>query len=128
MPFKREYSEKILSGEKTIELRRMIFSQDVSHIVIYETAPKKRVVGYFKVGDVENLTVEEIWDKYRDRIGISRSFLEEYFSGKEFGFAIFVEEPKRFRYELTLEDVFKYSTRAPQNFRYLDDAIADRLV
>lgn len=42
-----EYVEKILAGEKTVELRRLLPRQNVEKIYIYSTSPVKKIVGYF---------------------------------------------------------------------------------
>ena len=41
-----EYAEALLDGTKTVELRKSPVAGDISHIVIYATAPVQRVLGW----------------------------------------------------------------------------------
>ena len=40
-----EYAYKILSGEKTHELRKVLFKKPVTHVLVYATAPISKVIG-----------------------------------------------------------------------------------
>ena len=42
MSIKPKYVEKIISKEKTYELRRNIFKREVSNVLIYSTSPEKK--------------------------------------------------------------------------------------
>jgi hypothetical protein len=51
LSIKPEFVEKIFSGLKKYEFRRVIFkSKSVSRVVIYASSPVQRVVGEFAVG------------------------------------------------------------------------------
>jgi len=47
---KPEYAFAILNGTKRYEFRKAMFRKDVDKVVVYATAPYKKVIGYFKVG------------------------------------------------------------------------------
>ncbi len=44
-----QYAEAILAGTKSVEFRRTPLADDVTHVVVYATAPTKMVVGIFEV-------------------------------------------------------------------------------
>ncbi|MDR3223832.1 MAG: hypothetical protein LBT66_08920 [Methanobrevibacter sp.] len=46
---KPNYVEKIVSKEKTYELRRTIFKKEVKKAFIYSTYPEKKIIGYFRL-------------------------------------------------------------------------------
>lgn len=46
LPIKPVFVERILSGEKWYEFRKRL-PLDIERVVIYETAPTKKVVGEF---------------------------------------------------------------------------------
>ena len=64
-----EYAEALLDGMKTVELRKSGVADDVSHIVIYATAPVRRVLGWVEAVRVEHGSPSAIWRKHRARTG-----------------------------------------------------------
>ena len=80
MSIKPEYSSKILSHTKSIELRRSSLGLAKDDIVIvYESAPKQVIGLWFRITDVETLPVMEMWEKYSDKLGIDRDTYLSYF-------------------------------------------------
>jgi predicted transcriptional regulator len=47
MSIKSKYAEAIYDGIKIVELRTIVPRQEVEHIWIYETSPKRMITGYF---------------------------------------------------------------------------------
>ena len=41
------YAQGIIDGRKTVEFRRRAFGKSVTHVVVYATAPVRKVVGAF---------------------------------------------------------------------------------
>jgi predicted transcriptional regulator len=84
LSIKPEYSSKILSGCKTIELRHTTLNLKKDDIVIvYESAPKQSLGFWFRIIATEVLPVNEMWNRYRDRLGIDFESYTAYFSGSE---------------------------------------------
>ncbi|MBF8303811.1 MAG: hypothetical protein HW399_186 [Dehalococcoidia bacterium] len=82
MSIKPEYSSKILSRTKNIELRRSPLGLAKGDIVIvYESAPKQALGLWFRIRGIETLPIEEMWEKYKDRLGIDRNSYLLYFEG-----------------------------------------------
>ena len=83
------YAEAILSGDKTVELRRRIPAIDLgTRLWIYATQPVRAVVGSAVVDEVIEGSPAHIWERYMDRVAIDRCEYDEYFSGKDRAFGI----------------------------------------
>jgi predicted transcriptional regulator len=82
MSIKPEYSSKILTRVKDIELRRSSMGLAKNDIVIvYESAPKQVLGLWFRIADVETLPVTEMWSKYDGKLGIDQDSYFSYFEG-----------------------------------------------
>lgn len=77
-----EHIANILSGTKVFEYRKVMPTQDVSHLVLYCTAPMKRIVAIAEVTDVMVGAPARIWTKTVYGGGISRQFYRDYFAGQ----------------------------------------------
>lgn len=119
-----EYAEALLDGTKTVELRKSAVADDVSHIVIYATAPVRRVVGWVEAVGVEHGSPSAIWRKHRSRTGVREREFRTYYRGHPVAVAIHVESPRRLDEPLELSAVEEGLT-APQSWRYLSAAAAE---
>lgn len=68
------YVEKILSGEKKYEFRTRIAKRKVDSILIYSTAPVKRVLAEVTVKKVLKGSPDELWDITEKYSGIDKKF------------------------------------------------------
>nr|WP_300309238.1 ASCH domain-containing protein [Halomonas sp.] len=120
LSIKPEFADSILDGSKHFEFRKNIFKRDgIEKVVIYATMPVGKVVGEFDVGGVIALEPEELWEETKTHAGISFSFFESYFSGRDRGFAIKVKNPKRYEQPVALDDLIPNGI-APQSYRYIN--------
>lgn len=69
------YVEKILSGEKKYEFRTRIAKRKVDSILIYSTAPVKRVLAEVTVKKVLKGSPDELWDITEKYSGIDKKFV-----------------------------------------------------
>jgi predicted transcriptional regulator len=117
-----QYVAKILTGQKTVELRRR-FPESVSvgaMAYIYSTSPVRAVVGCAKIKEVQRLTVADIWKEHGEAACISRRDFDNYFSGTKFGFAILLGAVKAMRSHLTAcELAAQLGIVPPQSYRYV---------
>lgn len=119
LSIKPEYAEKILNGTKRFEYRKAVpRSEAVRTVVIYATMPVGKVVGEFEVAGVLREKPDVLWKRTKDASGITRTFFDQYFSGRDEAMAIAVRKPKRYAKPLSLEDV-SGSLIPPQSFQYL---------
>lgn len=81
LPIKPEYAEAILKKEKRYEYRRHLCKKQIDKIVIYATAPVKKIVGEAFV--IEKLidNKEMLWQKTKTFSGIDKHFYDMYFKG-----------------------------------------------
>ena len=103
-----EFVERIFSGVKKFEYRKVIFIRnDISTVVVYATKPFGKVVGEFEIGGIIVNNPKELWKQTKDYSGISKTYFNEYFKGKDQGFAIKIKNFKKYDQPLDL----KYSLK-----------------
>jgi predicted transcriptional regulator len=117
LSIKPEYAEKIFNGTKRFEFRKKIWNNhNIDTVVVYASAPVKKVIGEFKIGDTHHLNIYIMWDCFKEFAGISERKFLDYFD-KEDGYAIEVEAPTLYEIPKTLAN-FDIKT-PPQNFCYI---------
>lgn len=120
LSIKPPFANAILSGTKRFEFRRAVFrNPEVNRIVIYASSPVQRVIGEFRVDGVLDMELESLWAATCQYAGIERSFFDRYFCGRESGYALKVDRPRRYRSPLSLSADLGI-TAPPQSFCYLD--------
>lgn len=120
------YAEAILSGTKTVEFRRTPIADDVTHVVVYATAPMKMVVGIFEVDEVEALTPASAWRKYSAVGAIDPGAFDAYYSGAAKAHVIKVRRVQRLVSPVPLAQIDP-SLRPPQSFQYLDADVIEKI-
>lgn len=119
LSIKPYYAEKILTGEKTYELRKSIFRvPDIKTVIIYASSPISRIIGEFEVDGIIHEEVTTLWKKTKEFAAVDKSFFDEYFSNKEKGYAIKIKNTKRYNKTYNIKE--KYGITAPQSFSYID--------
>lgn len=120
-----QYSKLIFSGEKRIEFRKSRIPHSIKRVVVYETMPTGKIVGYFEVNRVEILSPKEMWKKYGSIGGIEEKKFKEYFMGKETAYGILVKRAYKFNKTFNLSTL---KSVAPQCFKYLNEADIKKLL
>lgn len=118
------YANAILDGHKKVEFRKRPFKRAVTHVIIYATAPMKRIIGWFRTKRFEQMSPAALWKRFASVGGISHDDFEAYYGRSESGVAIHVEQPRRLKAPLPLNKVC--STTAPQSYAYLGSGIIKR--
>lgn len=116
LPIKPIFVRRILSGEKYFEFRKRL-PLDIDKVVMYETAPTKKVVGEFICKRVICASKEELWQLTVEGAGIDKPFFDSYFSNVEKGMAIEIEAPVAYDVPKDLRDIGVMFT--PQSWIYL---------
>lgn len=120
LSIKPDFVEKIFADEKHYEFRRVIFSQEgVKTAVVYASSPVQKVVGQFEIESVLKKSVQQLWRETRRDAGIAKSYFEQYFAGKETGYALKIKSRERYKTEKCLAKDFGIKS-PPQSFCYLD--------
>ncbi len=116
---KPEFVDKIFSGQKQFEFRKVRCAADVNEIIIYSTNPVKMVVGRADVVDIITDVPDIVWDKTHDHAGISRDFFDSYFAGRNTATAYKLANVRKYAIPKPLSEFG--ITVAPQSFVYLHD-------
>src|SRR5271165_388194 len=81
LSIKPTYANQILAGSKTIELRKSAMGLTAGDVVlVYSSAPEQRIAFWFRIKNIEALSVGEMWDRYASRLGIAHEDYLAYFS------------------------------------------------
>lgn len=119
LSIKPEYAEKIFSGQKKYEFRKIGFkNRCVKTVVVYATMPVGRIIGEFKIKEIHKDSPNAIWEKTKQYSGIDEVFFNEYFQGKEYAIAIEVDSPQLYKKPINPKEEFEKFT-APQSFMYM---------
>jgi predicted transcriptional regulator len=118
------FVERILAGEKTIELRRRRpRSVAGDWIAIYATTPERCLSGIVQIKEVRVGGVRDMWRDARTHAGVTKEEYESYFCGTERSVAIVLANPISFLEPVSLERLREAwpNFQPPQGFGYLDD-------
>ena len=117
-----QYAEKILDGLKTIELRRRFPKLDGGRLLIYSTTPEKSVIGFAEIKCVSYLPLRKLWSSFSKQAHITKKDFTEYFTEMSHGYAVSLENPKKFKKPISAEYLKKeYGVIPPQSYRYLNE-------
>lgn len=118
-----EYSDLILSGSKTIELRKAqpLKAGVGSMCLIYATAPQKSIVGGFTIAAIYKRSIDELWELFSAKSQVPYDKFHAYYAGRSYGIAIEIKNPVRLKEPVLLSTVKGQLGRfyPPQGFRYL---------
>lgn len=130
LSIKPHYTDKIMQGIKTVELRRR-FPVSASHgtmAYIYSTSPVQALVGCAKIADVIKLPVSDIWKRFGKMASIRKSDFVSYFSGVDEGFALKFENAKPLERKLELSELrSRFGFEPPQSFVYATPVLREAL-
>ena len=84
------YSDKIIRGIKTVELRRRfpVSTDRGLRAYIYSTSPVRAVVGAAEIANVEKLPISVLWRRHGKSASIRKADFDAYFRGLDEGFAL----------------------------------------
>ncbi|BFT76143.1 ASCH domain-containing protein [Paenibacillus sp. P36] len=119
LSIKPEYADKIFTGEKKYEYRKSIFKKgNVESILVYSTRPVGKIIGEIFFDEIIVDDPRNIWINTCAVSGISQSSFQEYFSGRESGYAIKINKAVLFKKPIELIEIIN-SGKAPQSFCYI---------
>ncbi|MEC4170199.1 ASCH domain-containing protein [Pseudomonas sp. MS-1(2024)] len=119
LSIKPEYANKILSGEKKFEFRKVSFTNTkVNTVVIYATKPVGKVVGEFEILHIYSDSPSNIWERTKKFAGIEKKYFDSYYEGKDLAVAIAVGAVHEYEKPKNLSDIGA-GVSAPQSFCYI---------
>ncbi len=114
-----EYVEKIMNGSKKFEYRKRECKRKIDRIVIYSTAPVKKIIGEAEVEKVLVDSLEKIWKITKDFSGIDKIFFDSYYRDKDYAV---VYQLKNIVEYASPRDLSEYGiSNAPQSFQYIQE-------
>ena len=128
---KPRFADKILAGEKSVELRRVRPAVSAGTLVIfYASSPTREVVGTGRIKAIETDTPTAIWERHRSALGLRRSEYRTYFEGVRQAVGIVLTEVERLPESIPLADLRERLAgfEPPQSFRYVDADQAASLI
>ena len=121
LSIKPRYSDPIISGHKTVELRRRFPTNIPTGTIayIYSTTPVRAIIGYAEILDVLKMHVGDIWDNYAHVSCIDKPDFDSYFEGVTHGFVLCFKNAQAFKREIGLNELRdQYDFIPPQSFLY----------
>lgn len=115
-----EHIENILAGRKFFEYRKVLPRENVTHLVLYSTAPVMKIVAVVEVNGQIVGSPTSVWEKTSYGSGISEKFYRSYFSGQKKATAFVLGKVHKVNESISLRDLQKVKS-PPQSFSYLDD-------
>ena len=115
------YSQKIIAGKKTVELRRRFpRSAPPGRVVyIYSTSPDRAITGIAQIVDVIRIPVSDLWDRFSHCTFVERRDFDVYFEGLEEGFALKLANARPLTRRLDLSELReRFDFEPPQSFLY----------
>lgn len=116
----RVYVDRLLSGNKCVELRRRAPSLDSgTRVWLYSKVPHGEVVGVGVLEEVETDNPVNLWKKYSQCAGLTQEEFFSYFAGVELGAALIFYSVARLRRPIPLSQLKKLEANfhPPQFFR-----------
>ena len=111
-----EHVKSIFQGTKKYEYRTKTTKSQISKLIIYATAPIKRIVGEVEVLGVLSMSPKQLWEETKEHSGITKAFFDNYFNKRTIAYAYCLGTIKVYEKQKKLEE---YGLRfAPRSFVY----------
>ena len=120
LSIKPQYVQKILDGQKNIELRKTKPKLEKGDfILVYESSPTKCLRGWFEVQSISCKDPQKLWHNVQDNVGITKEEFDEYYKTSKLAVAIAMKSV--YSTKLSLQKIRETwdDFNPPQNFYYL---------
>ena len=112
-----KFVDKIMTGEKKFEFRRVIAKRNPNKTIIYSTSPVCKVIGEAEVEDIIIDNPEKVWKETKKFSGVEKEFYVEYFDNRDLAVAYKLKNVIKYISPIDLKD-FGIKV-APQSFVYV---------
>lgn len=115
------FAQAILSGAKTVELRRRaINAQPGTPILLYASSPTRAIVGTARIREVQHLTPDDAWREYHNCLALARSEFDAYLDGSPRAHLLLLRRVCVLNEPLCLHQLRQDGRfQPPQSFRYV---------
>lgn len=125
-----KFAELILTGAKSVELRRVRPKIDTGDLILlYASSPVRELIGVCVVACVDVAPASELWERHSRKSGLTRAEFDSYFEGAARSVAILVEGARRVIKPRTLGELRERLPGfvPPQSFSYISPDDLQRL-
>ncbi|MFJ9565964.1 ASCH domain-containing protein [Streptomyces fuscichromogenes] len=124
------FATAILTGDKTVELRRQrVAVPPGTPVIIYATSPVMALTGTARLTGVDTATPGQVWRRHRTTCGISKAEYTAYMDGAAHASALLLDSPRPLSSPVPLNHLRATSTfHPPQSYRYLTPQALRQLV
>lgn len=140
---KPKYAELIMSGEKTIELRRQLpqFPEALlpKTMWLYASSPQKALVGRCLITEMETMTILPIWgachltqdkeDEVLKAACVTEAEFQAYFERAAYAALLYLRTPRRLPEPIPLATLRERVAgfRPPQSYAYYEQRVIEQL-
>ena len=131
LSLKPRFAEAILTGVKTVELRRTEPRIVVpTRALLYATSPVRALLGTCIITSVQPSNLKVLWRVHGSESGLLHHEFLDYFEGVDVGTALTLTQPRAFSRPIALQDLRARPRgfRPPQSFAYVDTKTGERLI
>lgn len=131
LSLKPRFTEAILAGTKTVELRRTRPKIEVpTRALLYATTPVRALLGTCIITEVRSANLTALWRDYGSRSELSHNEFARYFEGLDVGTALTLshQQPLDRMVPLQALRANPRGFRPPQCFAYVDTKTGNRLL
>jgi len=118
LPLYPKYARAVMAGTKTVEFRKANVPRNVTHVVVYATAPEKMILGYFSVKRTVVASPAVLWRRFARRGRVEQKDFQIYYRGADLGVAIIVDSVYRYIRPMAA-DLNGALRPIPQSFKYV---------
>lgn len=124
------FATAILTGDKTVELRRQrVAVPPGTPVIIYATSPVMALTGTARLTSVDTATPGQIWRRHRTNCGIRKGEYTTYMDGAAHASALLLDSPRPLSSPVSLDHLRATTTfHPPQSYRYLTPEALQQLV
>lgn len=124
------FTEAIMAGGKTVELRRSkMQATPGSQVLLYSSSPVKAVVATAVLGRIDAHGPEELWSRSGAVSAVTKAEFDEYFTGAERAYGLHLHNITSLPSPISLRELRDgLGVEPPQSFRYLTRTQVDWLL
>ena len=126
---KPRFAEAILSGAKTVEMRRVRPKVELpAKALLYASSPSQAIVGCCEITGAVTSDSADLWAGHGPGTGLLRSEFDAYLAGAAAGTALTVARPERFVAPVSLGQMRAMGLRPPQSYSFVGEVPGGRVI